>query len=169
MCILNFLLNFTESFFIMKYYDTNMLKAFWILSQLVDFQSCPPLPHCWHATLQMERETQKCGRKKWMDGEVIVNSQGAVGEVKHIAWGLFQISLSCGCGCVFWLLRFRLSARWTLTCCLPLFSTSTDSRQTSFTNLYSWYFNRRKRISGCLFKTHWGNNWIAVCSFKLTA
>jgi len=39
------------------------------------------------------RERQNCGRKKGMDGEVIVHSQGAVGEVKHIAWGLFQISL----------------------------------------------------------------------------
>ncbi len=40
----------------------------------------------------MERETE-LWKDGGMDGEVIVHSQGAVGEVKHIAWGLFQISL----------------------------------------------------------------------------
>lgn len=96
----------------MNHYDYYMLKSFlrWLIS-------CSAL--CIHtAGMQRyrwrERERENCGRKKRMDSEDIVHSQGAVGEVKHIAWGLFQISLSCGYGCVFWLFRFRLCARWTL-------------------------------------------------------
>ncbi len=77
--LFHFLLNFTESFFIMKHYDSNMLKAFEFLSQLVDFQLSSSHPHCWHAALQMERETE-LWKEEGIDGEVIVHSQGAVGK-----------------------------------------------------------------------------------------
>lgn len=84
-----------------------------------------------------------------MDGEVIVHSQGAVGEVKHIALGLFQISLSCGCDCVFWLLRFRLCARWTLTCCFsapPL----TPGRHLLLTSVLDILTRGNASVAACL-------------------
>jgi len=120
-------LHFAKTLFILKHYDSNMLKAFflrWLISSII-----------YTAGTQHYREREMW--KEERDGEVIVHSQGAVGEVKHIAWGLFHSSLSCGCDCVFWLLRFRLCARWTLTCCLLLFNTFTDFRLSSLANLCS--------------------------------